>query len=356
MSKHNNKRKTAGRNKQSARNRGGNKAVGNQTTENKAAGNQTAENKAAESQPPENQTDGNIIKPDSEIKCKKKKTGNWKYIIFACIFLGIVLICSIYKHTEIVNDELSRKVESEEINNIMKSILSKDDSSDLRVDILMQAIVLYTTQLEDYDKDNITAGMSCIGFIGLIITAVGTVLATTNENNSSFSNQAIAVVLLFVPEMFILFLYNFAMANRRSAIFRGYLMFLEEVLNKELGVDYMLFNQQLIPKQLSSFSVNTQGPIVLAVFLLIFMILFFGISYYFAQRSENNIFFRVYYGFFIALASICIFCSCWYGAYLRTNGAVIDNAKATCEQNLNNMTLIEVLDEAAEPDNLTEQN
>ena len=251
-------------------------------------------------------------------------------------------------HTEIVNDELSRKVESEEINNIMKSILSKDDSSGLRVDILMQAIVLYTTQLEDYDKDNITAGMSCIGFIGLIITAVGAVLASSKEENSSFSNQAIAIVLLFVPEMFILFLYNFAMANRRSAIFRGYLMFLEEVLNKELGADYMLFNQQLIPKQLSSFSVNTNGPIVLAVFIVVFMILFFGLSCYFAWRSESGTFFWTYYVFFIIFAISCIICSCWYGAYLRTNGAVIDNAKATCEQYLNNMTLGGASDETIE--------
>lgn len=301
----------------------------------KTAGNQTGERE--------------YVKPDLKNKCRG-------FIVIACVILIPVLLLSARMHVQLYNDECSQKVESMEIDNIMRIILSKDVSSDLRADILMQSIVLYTTQLEDYDKNNITAGMSCIGFIGLIITAVAAVLAGYKKENSSFFNQAIAVVLLFVPEIFVLFLYNFAMASRRSAIFRGYLMFLEEVLNKELGADYMLLNQQLIPNQLSNFSVNTNGPIVLGIFIVIFMVLFFGISCYFAWRSKNGIFFKVYYWFFIIFAIICIYCSCWYVAYLRTNGEVIYNAKAMCEQHLNSMTLDEAPAETIEPDNHTEQN
>ena len=69
MGKHNNRGKSAGKKRQPVQNRGENKTTGKQTAGNKVTGNQTAESKAAEEQ-----TAGNIIKSDSEEKCKKRKT------------------------------------------------------------------------------------------------------------------------------------------------------------------------------------------------------------------------------------------------------------------------------------------
>lgn len=103
-----------------------------------------------------------------------------------------------------------------------------------RVDELMAAITLYTTQLEDYDKSNFNTCMTCIGFVGGLIAVVGAILCSSPGNsNYIYLNEAVSVIILLIPAIVTLFLYNFSMSCRRSALFRGYVQFLEECVNRE---------------------------------------------------------------------------------------------------------------------------
>lgn len=300
-------------------------------------GEKDSENRLAENKKKTNQ---GLVDGFAESISAQEKRWNEKQNIIRWITCIVVLILSIilfmagYIGYRIYRNGDSMNTDGAEIKRVVGDIILQNGNSDKRIDVIMETIMLCTNQLEDYDKSNLDAGMSCIGFIGIIITAVGAIMAAITPQNRAFFNQAVSVILLFIPEMFVVFLYNFSMSCRRSAIYRGYLVFLEEILNEELGADYMLFNQQLIPKWLSNFSVNTNGPIVLAAFLIIIISLFFVVSYYFARQSKNFIFFCCYNAFFVFLCALCIICSCWYGAYLTTNGKVIDGTKAMCEKTL----------------------
>lgn len=274
------------------------------------------------------------LSEDEKLWSERGKITKW-ITFLVMLALGIIIAVSCYKSYQIAQNDNSVNADGTEIKHVVESIILQNENSDKRIDVIMETMILCTNQLEDYDKSNLNAGMSCIGFIGLIITAVGAITAALNEKNRVFFNQAVSVILLFIPEMFVVFLYNFSMSCRRSAIYRGYLMFLEEILNEELGADYMLFNQLLIPERLSNFSVNTKGPVILALFILIIVSLFFILSYYFARQSKKFNFFCWYNAFFFSLCSLCIGCSIWYGACLTTNGNVIYSTKALCEKTLN---------------------
>lgn len=52
-------------------------------------------------------------------------------------------------------------------------VYAKNKTNEKRIDQLMAALTLYTTQLEDYDKSNFNACMTCIGFVGGLIAVVG---------------------------------------------------------------------------------------------------------------------------------------------------------------------------------------
>lgn len=296
------------------------------------------ENRAAENNQKIRQgsVDEPVEQPSDDEKLWSERGIRIKWItVLVMSALGIIAIVSCCISYQIVQNDNSVNADGTEIKHVVESIVLQNENSDKRIDVIMETMILCTNQLEDYDKNNLNDGMSCIGFIGLIITVVGAITAALNEKNRVFFNQAVSVILLFIPEMFVVFLYNFSMSCRRSAIYRGYLMFLEEILNEEMGADYMLFNQLLIPERLSNFSVNTRGPVILALFMVIIVSLFFILSYYFARQSKKNIFFCWYNVLFLSLCGLCICCSIWYGACLTTNGNVIYSTKALCEKTLN---------------------
>lgn len=199
-----------------------------------------------------------------------------------------------------------------------------------RVDELMAAITLYTTQLEDYDKSNFNACMTCIGFVGGLIAAVGAILCTSSNNSNSFLNEAVSVIILLIPLIVTLFLYNFSMSCRRSALFRGYVQFLEECLNKEIGKNDMLYSKFLIPEYYAKFPVNKCGPIALIIFLLILYIFSFLISMIFAHRSINTNFLTAYKWGSIILFVFCAFFDALYVISLMRNDIVIKTTKKAC--------------------------
>ena len=207
---------------------------------------------------------------------------------------------------------------------------SESEINEKRVDELMAAITLYTTQLEDYDKSNFNACMTCIGFVGGLIAVVGAILCTSLNNNNSFLNEAVSIILLLIPLIVTLFLYNFSMNCRRSALFRGYIQFLEECLNKELGKNDMLYSKFLIPEYYAKFPVNRFGPFAMILFLLMLYIFSFFISSTFACRSIYTEFVTAYKWGMRILLVFCTSFSVLYVVSLARNDIVIKNTKKAC--------------------------
>lgn len=179
-----------------------------------------------------------------------------------------------------------------------EGVYEENKTNEKRIDQLMAALTLYTTQLEDYDKSNFNACMTCIGFVGGLIAVVGTIICTSSNNgNVSWLNEAVAVILLLIPLIITLFLYNFSMNCRRSALFKGYTQFLEECLNKELEKEYMLYSNFLIPKHYANFPVNKYGPIALMIFLFFLYAFSFIISFYLGINKILDINMEIYYNY-----------------------------------------------------------
>lgn len=63
--------------------------------------------------------------------------------------------------------------------------MNNEAINEKRVEELIGAITLYTNQLEDYDKSNFNACMTCIGFVGGLIAVVGAILCTSSNNNNN---------------------------------------------------------------------------------------------------------------------------------------------------------------------------
>lgn len=205
-----------------------------------------------------------------------------------------------------------------------------------RVDELMTAITLYTTQLEEYDKSNFNACMTCIGFVGGLIAAIAAILCTSANNNNNLLNEAVSVVVLLIPAIITLFLYNFSMSCRRSALFGGYVEFLEECVNKEFGKKDMLYSSFIIPEYYAKFSVNRYGPIAMIFFLVILYFFTFWISSIFAHRSININFLTAYNWGRTILFVFCTLFDIMYIISLMRNNKVIRSVKQACMRE-NNM-------------------
>lgn len=157
----------------------------------------------------------------------------------------------------------------------MAGSAAKEGQSTANIDVLFNSITFYTNQLEEYDRSNFTACMSCIGFVGGIISVIGAILCASSSvpANSVLMSRVIPALLLLIPGIITLFLYNFAMNCRRSAILRGYVQFLEDQLNQMLGQKTMLYSSFVIPDKYAKFPVNKYGPIAMFVILTVIYVI-----------------------------------------------------------------------------------
>lgn len=86
-------------------------------------------------------------------------------------------------------------------------------------------------------------------------------------------------------------MYIFAMNMRKVAFFRGYLSFLESQWNRLAGDDRMLFDLGIMNQffSMETFPVNGLGPAVMVLFLLVSLILGFGLAGYFSNKLQNSL-------------------------------------------------------------------
>lgn len=206
-------------------------------------------------------------------------------------------------------------------------------ANEKRADELMAAITLYTNQLEDYDKSNFNACMTCIGFIGGLIAAVGAILCTSLDAvSSNLLNETISIIILLIPAIITLFLYQFAMSCRRSALFRGYVQFLEKQLNEMTGSYDMFFSSYLIPEYYAKFAVNHFGPAALIIFLILIFTVSFVISIIFALKSSIHVFVVAYRIVVLLFAIFSIGFDVMYIRSLVENKKVIEETMKKSEE------------------------
>lgn len=208
---------------------------------------------------------------------------------------------------------------------------------DKRAETFIALIMSYTDQIEDYEKRNYNECMTCLGFIAALLAAIGAILLvhpSLETVDKPIIYLAIAFILMLIPAVITIFVYNFSMNCRRSAILRGYLQFLEDRLNAILCEKSMLYHSILFTEEIVFFPVNRYGPLALVVALI-------GIFYTCARWSisifrENLpalndyiITYGIYYGLVLI---ICIPCCILYGAGLSRNNAAIKRSREICKQ------------------------
>lgn len=217
----------------------------------------------------------------------------------------------------------------------MADSTEKKERDTNKINILMDAITFYTSQLEDYDKSNFTACMSCIGFVGAIVAVIGAILSSASSTSAGpisdlLINRVVPTLLLVVPAIITLFLYNFSMNCRRSAIFEGYVQFLEEQLNKEMGQEIMLYANFLVPKKYATYKVNKYGWIAMASTVGIIFALCLGCAYYF--MCYNSALPCDLYVFACAVLAIaCVGWSICYIISLAHNNVAMMEVKTACK-------------------------
>lgn len=211
----------------------------------------------------------------------------------------------------------------------MADITGKKVQDAKKVDILMEAITFYTNQLEDYDKSNFTACISCIGFVGGIIAVIGAILSSESSVNDLLMSRVVPTLLLLIPAIVTLFMYNFSMNCRRSAIFSGYVQFLEEQLNKEIDQKIMLYSSFLISQKYATYKVNHYGPVAMFTVLLIIFVICLACSFYF-MICKSALPCDLYVGACVVLGCICVALTGCYAYSLTQNNKAMEDAKAAC--------------------------
>lgn len=199
---------------------------------------------------------------------------------------------------------------------------------------IAQMIDTYTGQIEKYESISTWYAAFCmICILGVIALAVFLILRDEGSDSGRESrNGILSAVFLIIPSVTTLFLYVFSMNMRKVALYRGYLSFLEKEWNFLAGGDRMLFNSRIIGEFFSfrSFLVNGLGPAVMALFVVISVILGFGMSLYFGRKLKPSRWKSALLALTCVLSAVCILFDgvCVY--YLSTNDRVVEMVIECC--------------------------
>ena len=169
------------------------------------------------------------------------------------------------------------------------------------------------------------------------------------EYNPSFDpelaniNRGISLLFLIIPMIVMLYLYVFSMQCRKVAIYRGYLWYLEDELNKKIETK-VLFDNGIVDKFIGGFPptalspeqflTNRLGPVVMGMFVLGIYIVSFAFADYFSnwkvERMWGSRFYRYYRFWFLLLLLACSGFSlvCMYD--LCVNGTVVEEVHRYC--------------------------
>lgn len=204
-----------------------------------------------------------------------------------------------------------------------------------RLNDIAQMIGLYTEQIERYESLSTWSALLTIICILVVLIFIGfLIMKNRGRNNCGWEGNDLIFSGLFltIPSITTLYLYTFAMNMRKVALFRGYLSFLENQWNEITGDRIMLFDCQIINKFFSPqvFLVNGLGPAVMGLFLVLSVMLGFGLSFYFTCRIQNML---VKKGMKVLICILGIVCILFNGVccyYLTTNDSAVKEVIEDC--------------------------
>lgn len=202
---------------------------------------------------------------------------------------------------------------------------------------IIQVINSYTDQIERYENLSTWFAAFCVACI-LAVIAIAVFLIIKREEEAehcrAIYNSVLSGIFLIIPSVTTLYLYVFSMNMRKVALYRGYLGFLERQWNSLAGVDIMLFDEGIMGRffSLQNFLVNGLGPVVMAVFIVLSMIVGFGLSIYFWRKIRDSGMKKILKLLLCVLLLVCVLFDGLCTYYLSTNGNVTEAVMDYCEK------------------------
>lgn len=201
---------------------------------------------------------------------------------------------------------------------------------------ISQMIVSYTEQVERYESLSTWCALcSMLAILAVMMFNVSLILKGAGKCGYEGERYHLIVSGLFltIPTITTLYLYIFAINMRKVALFRGYLSFLESQWNRMAGDDRMLFDLGIMDQffSMETFPVNGLGPAVMILFLLLSLVLGFGLAGYFCNKLQKSSLKR---GMRLLICIVGIVCVLFNGLccyYLATNDSVVKAAFDYCE-------------------------
>ena len=205
-----------------------------------------------------------------------------------------------------------------------------------RLNDMVQMIGFYTEQIERYESlSTWCALITIICILAVLIFTSSMIVKNSGRSDCDRDgyNFILSGLFLTIPSIVTLYMYTFAMNMRKVALFRGYLSFLENQWNAMTDSEVMLFDSRIIDKffSIQEFPVNGLGPVVMALFLILSAVIGFGMSFYFACKSQNS---KAKKGMKLLVCVLGIVCILFNGIccyYLTVNDSVVKAVIEACQ-------------------------
>lgn len=110
---------------------------------------------------------------------------------------------------------------------------------------IISLINQYTSELESLDQLNITYIMTCIGAIGVIFSMIATILSLNANVWKTPPYRLVAPLFLSIPVIVCIFLCVVTLNCRKVAMYRSYLVYLENSYNQIEGVIPQYYNSKI---------------------------------------------------------------------------------------------------------------
>ena len=160
-----------------------------------------------------------------------------------------------------------------------------------KTDDIISLINQYTSELEALDQLNNTYIMTCIGTIGVVLGIIATIISINEKVWKTPPYRIVAPLFLSIPVIICVFLGVVTMNCRKVAMYRSYLVYLEDSYNHVEGVVPQFYNsntQQFLSKW---WITNPNGSIMNRIIDIVFIViacLLFAVCFYLAKKTFNK--------------------------------------------------------------------
>lgn len=154
-----------------------------------------------------------------------------------------------------------------------------------RIEALTALIVMYSEQLEEYDRSNGSFVVACVGIVGVVLGIAFNLLTSRKEKErEKRPDYGMAVLFALITGTMALCLYVFSMQCRRVVFFRGYLTYLERELSELTGIP-MVFNSEIVGSFLGRFHTMNAGFAVMGITVSVAFVVSLYFCLYFATEE-----------------------------------------------------------------------